>query len=404
MTKLLYASLWLLAALMALVLLVFGIRRLAPSRRTGPAALFASMVAIALALLAPGPSHHPAASEFRHTSAALFSMLNLAQPAWVQLPEWKAVLSLWKDLDEHARGGRGQTTVEEMQAFRERAKAVAADLDKAAASGKLSAQTAAAARNIIDQQVWHVNRMMSTCYRAVSLDHRRVENVTRRVELLKQLHDGGKVDDWLYERAMADMVNEISGQAAGDDKVQKEFTRLKGEAVAEALQVQRLFDEHRLATLADAAAWKELKKQFAPLLESKGIEEWKDKETLDKMILPLVNPTGLGSVPAAALSALLLDLSRHNFRMGPNAPTCYDMSMEGERRLQNRSKLVAILAEVRKAPVVDEKTWKDRFDRFTPLVFALYYKPGKLADSETAPAFLLDAAHLFDLMCDLARP
>jgi len=403
MAKLAYAGLWLLAVVVATVLLALGIRRLAPKRRTGLAALFASMVAVALALVSPDSAGTARAEVFRRTSAALFSMLNLAQPAWVQTSEWKAVLALWKDLDEHARAKGGDTTSEEMEAFRTRAKAVLADLDKAAAGGRLPERTVAAARTLVDQQVWHVNRMMATCYRAVSLDHRRVENVTRRVELLKQLREGGKVDDWLYERAMTGMVAEISGQAAGDEKVQKEFKRLKSDAVVEALQVQRLFDEHRLATLGDLAEWKAMKKEAAPLIDGKGVEGWTDKTVLDKKLLPLISPTGLGGGPAAALSAMLLDLSGHNFRLGPNAPTCYDMSMEGERKMTNRSKLLTLLKEVRKAPTADEKTWKERFDRFTPLVFALYYKPGKLADSETSPQFLLDAAHLFDLMCDLAR-
>ncbi len=404
MTKVFYASLWLLAALTAAVLLVTGVRRLSPSRRTGLAALFVSMVGMLLALLSPGGAGTSRAAEFRRTTSALFSMLSLEEPAWVRIPEWKAVLALWKDLDSHARKDGGNTTTEQMETFRNRAKTVGAELDKAASEGRLPKDTVAAAKSIVDNQVWHINRMLSTCYRAVSLDHRRVENVTRRVELLKQLHRGGKVDDWLYEKAMEGMVSEISGQAAGNDKVQAEFKRLKAEAMTEGLMVQRLFDEHRIALLADQAGWNAFRKEAAPLFEDKGIEAWRDREARARQLVQLVSPTGVGSVAAAALTALLQDLSDHNFRLGPNAPTCYDMSMEGERKLQMRTKLLALLKEVRKSPTPDDKTWKERFDRFTPLVFALYYKPAKLADSETSPQFLLEAANLFDLMCDVARP
>jgi hypothetical protein len=362
------------------------------------------MVAAALCLF--GWNRPGMAAEGPARTTRLFAALvGAVEPAWVATPEWKAVRELWgKLVDLEARMNRGGGQTSELETLQAKKREVAAGLDKLVSSSQITMATAEATVSILDKQLVHLRRMQATCYRAVSLDYQRRNKLQTRLALLEKLREGGKVDAWLYEQACKGLAEEVGAGPSAEAKLEGEVKTLAQKAGAEALLVERLFDEYRSTALAGDAGWGSLAKKCAPLFQGATAPEVGEKQTAEKGLQELVGKGLIRPVPAGFLAAVLSELAQHYRRLGPLAPTCYDMSQEGERKMQLRGKLGTLLKTLAKDQArLSDADWKAKFKEFSGYLFDLVAKPAKLAAEADDPSFLLDAAKTFDLLNDLAK-
>ncbi|MFH1529375.1 MAG: hypothetical protein ABIK09_01430 [Pseudomonadota bacterium] len=263
LTKILVALAWVLAA----ILFLLGVRTL-HSRRRGPVGVFLGLVGLFLTLWSPRPA---ASDPVRGTSLALARLLVAQDVDWAATGAWKAVVEFW-DASEVLDGTGRAASQEEIDKLRADADAVLGDLETLVAEGAIPAATVEAARTIIDRQVWHINRQRATCYKPMGIGHRRLNDLQRRVALLERLREGGKVDPWLYERAMEGLTRDMDTNVP-DRGTRKQLQELVPVAMEHALVVQRLLDERRLAVFLSSPEWRALRADLTPLFKGRGLPE-----------------------------------------------------------------------------------------------------------------------------------
>jgi hypothetical protein len=399
-SKTFIAALWTVALVVALILVLMGVRSLGKVPAKGVAGLFVAMVAACLAMVGPAPEARSA--DLARTTAVLATLLQGEAPAWARSSAWQALLTLWQQLLDHEKAKGGGTTEADLGVLKKKAGEVYEKLEAMVKVGKLPQATLDAAKAIIDHQLWHIDRLRASCYEPMPVGYFELETLQQRLPLLKKLRAGGKVDAWLYERAMKGLEDALYYEGMDAGNYAGRLKQMTDSAVPEALLTQRYFDEYRIATLVDTEEWQALRKKAEFLFKGAGAPELRKAEEVEKSLLPIVKSQLLEARGAAYLAKLLTEISMHNFHVSPLAPSCYDMTVEGERRMQRRGKMATFMKELKGGEQMTDMAWSDKFKQFSALLFEAVAKPAKDAQSADDPAFLLLAAQVFDLVRHLA--
>lgn len=251
---------------------------------------------ILLTLWSPRPAI--ADPTLRGTTEALARILVAADADWAASPEWKAVISFWDASEALDAKGRSATR-EEVDALRADEARVLEGLERLRDGGKLPAATFGAAKAILDRQVWHINRQRATCYKPMHIGHRRVGDLERRIKILEQLREGGKVDAWLYERAMDGYARDTDHRVPAADS-RETIKELSAVALDHALVVQRLLDERRIARALGSPEWGAVRADLAPMFRGESLPE-----TISAGLIAALRPQVVaGNLSEAALGHL----------------------------------------------------------------------------------------------------
>jgi hypothetical protein len=336
------------------------------------------------------------------TTRALLAYAGAQAPAWASSPAWKAVLDLWNKLILFEKTTRSINTtdqaIKDLQAAVDR---VVAGLEAEQARGVLGAPTVEATKAILDHQVRHLDRLRSSCYEPMPVGYAKKEALAARLPLLKRLHADGKVDPWLYARALEGIEADLLKAGEDGGRYTEELGTMSEVAMAEALFVQRAFDEHRLAAAVATEAWRSLKADVAPIFRKAGAEAIRDAKAVEARLEDLVRDGMISQKAAGLLSTILSELSGHLFRSGPNAPTCYDMTMDGETRRLRRDALAAAVAALVEEPRGDA-AWAAALTGFNDSLWEVLGASAKEFSSKEDPAWRLLSAEIFDLVRHLA--
>ncbi len=226
------------------------------------------LFALVCALASGSADARPA---LKATTRALLALTGAETPAWARSAAWKAVIDVWNKLIAFEKATNPmETTAQDIKQLQSSVDAAVAGLQAEGAKGAFGAPTIEVVKAILETQIQHIDRLRASCYEPMPLGYAKREALQARLPLLKKLHAAGKVDTWLYERALKGIENHLRDTGEDGGSYTKEIKKLSEAAMSEALFVQRAFDEYRLAAAADTEAWKALKTDAAPLFGSSG--------------------------------------------------------------------------------------------------------------------------------------
>lgn len=338
----------------------------------------------------------------KSTTRALLNLAGAERPAWATSPAWKAVIDIWNKLILFEKSTRGiDTSDAALKDLQAAVDDVIAGLKAEEAKGVLGAATVEATKAILDHQVWHLDRLRASCYEPMPVGYAKKEALQLRLPLLKRLHADGKVDPWLYARALEGIEADLLQAGEDGGHYTDELVKMSAAALSEALFVQRAFDEHRLAAAVRTEIWKTLRADVSPIFRKAGAESIRDAGTVEGRLGELVRDGLIPPKAAKTLSVVLADLSGHLFASGPNAPTCYDMTMEGERRRLRRDALAQAVAALVTEPKNDA-AWEAALTGFSAVLWDVFGASSGDYPSKEDAAWRLHSAEVFDLVRHLA--
>ncbi len=367
LTKIILTLAGVLAVIVAAILFALGVREVRSSQR-GLLGGFLGLVGILLTLWSPRPA--AADVSLRGTSLALAQLLVAEDTDWASTSEWKAVIAFWDASEILEEKGRAASQAD-IEALRADSEKILADLEVLAGKGGMPAATLGATRAIIDRQVWHINRQRATCYKPASIGHRRLNNLARRITLLEQLREGGKIDAWLYERAMDGFTVDTDPSVPDMDSRKLIIERSKI-AMEHALVVQRLLDERRLSRFLISPEWKAMRADLAPMFGG---------ETLPEAVTAGLNSALQPQVAVGNLSEAALDHLGHL------------LGLSGHNKLFKR-----ILGSISKD---DASTRKENLNALASLAFDGWARERGVPAADD-PALLLEISEVYDLLRSLA--
>ena len=402
MGKLISIALFAVALVVAIVLLLAGRKRLRVAKSSGVAGMFLVMVNVILASLSPAEARPVSNTPgIRATTAALLKLYSVDYTEWMKSDEWKAVVEFCEML-KHQSSGRG-TDYEEMTGKIEKwdaqGKALIEDLKKLTAAGVMPAELVEVVEEFVSDQLYHLKRMMATCYTPVAIEQRVTKDLNKRIALLERLHKAGTLNQWLFDNALGGL-----GSTLRDAERVASVKDLSDKAWGEVLAVKRILDETRLKAVSGTDQWKAIRADVRDVFAQETPKVEIDVTALEKNLAELVDEGLLNKDAAFLFRAVINSVAAHNWQSGPLAPSCYKPSQRGIDLMDARKATRALAAAMIEGKEYSDEEWAEKLSLFTDLLLTLVYEPDNSPHKRDDLHFVLWGAEVFDLLVLLQQP